>query len=149
MLSILTFAWVRTNIRGKPDKLNSLSPPCETVERGRKASKARKYSNGTVPCPMSPHRGKRTGEDPSSHFPISTPGLTETWEAGSVLHVSKDKLVREVNCPVLKKQKLGLFYKNLCGSNRTNSSGCIKFRMWSISRTGFMSRKVQDVQDRI
>jgi hypothetical protein len=34
MSLVVTFAWVRTNIRGEPDQLNYLSHPCETVERG-------------------------------------------------------------------------------------------------------------------
>jgi hypothetical protein len=33
---VLTFAWARTNIRGEPNQLNSLSPPCKAEERGSK-----------------------------------------------------------------------------------------------------------------
>jgi hypothetical protein len=129
MLLILTFAKVTTNIRGKPDQLNSPLPPCETVERESKASKVKKCSDGTVPCPMSPHRRKRTGEDPSSHFPISTPGLAETRKAGSVLRISKDKLGRKANCSLLKKAEIRyILYKKCCRSNRTRSSVCIEFR---------------------
>jgi hypothetical protein len=57
MSLILTFAWVRTNVR-KPDQLNFLSPPYKTVERGSKVSNVKKNGNGTVPCPMSPYGGK-------------------------------------------------------------------------------------------
>jgi hypothetical protein len=37
MSSVLTFAWVRTYVRGEHDQLNWLMPPCESVERGSKA----------------------------------------------------------------------------------------------------------------
>ncbi len=59
---------------------------------------------------MSPHRGNRTGEDPSkplSHFHPRVGG--NKGEAYKILCVGKDKLVREVGCPLLKKDKLGLF----------------------------------------
>ncbi len=65
---------------------------------------------------MSPCRGKRTGEDPSNPFPISplpTPGWRKQREEGCVLSICEDKLVRKVYCPSLKRQKLGLFYKNV------------------------------------
>jgi hypothetical protein len=38
VIAVLTFAFVRTGLRGKPNQLNSLSPPCEMVEGGSKAS---------------------------------------------------------------------------------------------------------------
>jgi hypothetical protein len=37
VLPVLTFAFVRTGLRGRPNQLNSLSPPCEMVEIGSKA----------------------------------------------------------------------------------------------------------------
>jgi hypothetical protein len=62
---------------------------------------------------MSPCRGKRTGEDPSNHPSISTPGLAEVRGSKYTLCVSKiasffnankiASMVREVKCPLLKR----------------------------------------------
>ncbi len=87
-------------------QLNSLLPPCQKVERGSKVSKVKKYGDGTVQCPMCPHkeRGRGRTHPATSLFP--PPGLAGTREAGSVLHISEDKLVREVRCPSLIKAKI-------------------------------------------
>jgi hypothetical protein len=36
MSLILTFPWIRRNLRGEPDQLNTLSSPIQTVEKGSK-----------------------------------------------------------------------------------------------------------------
>jgi hypothetical protein len=36
MFLVPTFTWVRTNAKGEPNPLNSLLPPCESVEIRRK-----------------------------------------------------------------------------------------------------------------
>jgi hypothetical protein len=59
------------------------------VERGSKVS-YEKRSNEVVPCPMSPHRGKRTGKDPSNQPPISTPMLAEARGSKYILRAGKD-----------------------------------------------------------
>ncbi len=74
---VFTFAWVRTCNRGKPNQLNSLLPPCKTVERGSKLSMVKKSSEGAVPCLMSPRKGKRTGEDPSKPLPHFHPRVVK------------------------------------------------------------------------
>jgi hypothetical protein len=75
VLPILTFTLVRTGLRGKPNQLNSLSPPCKMVERGSKAS----YEKGvkSLSPVLSPNREKRTGEELTKSSPHFHPGLAE------------------------------------------------------------------------
>jgi hypothetical protein len=56
VLPVLTFTFVRTGPRGKPNQLNSLLPPCEMVERGSKAS----YKKGVkrLSPVLCPHMGE-------------------------------------------------------------------------------------------
>jgi hypothetical protein len=70
MSLIFTFTGIRTNIREKPDQLNSI---CEMVERGSKVGTVKKSSEASVPV-LCPHFGERgQGRTLLSHFPFSTP----------------------------------------------------------------------------
>jgi hypothetical protein len=78
------------------------------VERWSKVG-YEKRSDEAVPHPMSPSRGKRTGEDPPIHPPFPPPGWQKQGEIGNVLHVSKiASKVREVGYPLLKRGRLGM-----------------------------------------
>jgi hypothetical protein len=59
MSLVLTFAWVRTKVRGKPDQLNSLLPPYETVERGSKVGMIKKGPLNEMSPVLYPHTGDR------------------------------------------------------------------------------------------
>jgi hypothetical protein len=71
-------AWVRTNIRGEPNQLNFLLPPCKMVERGSEVSMIIKFI--LMDCPLShvPMWGKEDKGGPiQASFPYTPPESAE------------------------------------------------------------------------
>jgi hypothetical protein len=71
VLPVLTFALVRTGLREEPNQLNSLSPPCEMLERGSKASyekRVRRLSPDL--CPHVVKRGQGRTHQTNPPLPV-------------------------------------------------------------------------------
>jgi hypothetical protein len=74
------FHMVRTNVKGEPNQLNSLLPPCEPEERGSKVSLIIKVLRMGCPPSYSMFPLGERGQERThpSYFLMSTPGVAET-----------------------------------------------------------------------